>query len=458
MTTFRHFLRGAVAASQKNAALRATILLFVVFATTSICAQPPQRGSREERGAQRSERSARGGRERGERSDRSERPGRGERPGRDQEGRAPERGQGDPRGGGFGLYPGDGGQPNPDGARNPENGDQPNTENAQKAPARAPEVNFEEALAAAIGTVPIRVNQNIFRSSDGVRHYGTYYKGGGDKDTPVVVILPGLDRTKDDENIQRLAIALANDGCAVLIPELRGRGEAAQNQQQGVPGRPNVGAGMRGGKTPNPRDVMAMINVDREFWFDFLTAVHDEGYCNVKKTILVGSEFSAALAAAWAKGDWQTKGAKGQNVVGLALLSPDAVDAKDKKRKKKDEEEEETLESEKYDVLASLEALHKLAKGRGTFGCLLIAGSLDKEKNESALLIQKKIGGKADEELKPEEKSVMFNSLPTEKQGETLMEYENYGVDLTIRQFVKIRLKELSQKRNKWTEIEKKNR
>ena len=313
-------------------------------------------------------------------------------------------------------------------------------------------VDLEKALKSGGQTTPIVLNQNDFRTSDGKKLQGTYYKGKADKDTPVVIVLPSLTETQ--ENYADLCKALATAGYAVLCVDLRGRGKSEGS---------NFNMGLRNNNPPNDAkkeqkpdlsvvsndDVYAMIDIDRQLWFNFLVYLHDRGMCNMKKTIIVGSEFSSALACAWAKNDWSGRGEGYQNVVGLVLFSPDAVEAKRSRSKKDDEDVDE---KPKYDCLKSMEALRKLAKGK-LFGAVIFVGGFNKEKLGSATLLQEKVGGKQEAELKPHEKTVMCFNFNTDRQGSELTKLQTFNVIPTIVQFVDKRMKELPTKRNKWEAI-----
>ena len=313
-------------------------------------------------------------------------------------------------------------------------------------------VDLEKALKSGGQTTPIVLNQNDFRTSDGKKLQGTYYKGKADKDTPVVIVLPSLTETQ--ENYADLCKALATAGYAVLCVDLRGRGKSEGS---------NFNMGLRNNNPPNDAkkeqkpdlsvvsndDVYAMIDIDRQLWFNFLVYLHDRGMCNMKKTIIVGSEFSSALACAWAKNDWSGRGEGYQNVVGLVLFSPDAVEAKRSRSKKADEDVDE---KPKYDCLKSMEALRKLAKGK-LFGAVIFVGGFNKEKLGSATLLQEKVGGKQEAELKPHGKTVMCVNFNTDRQGSELTKLQTFNVIPTIVQFVDKRMKELPTKRNKWEAI-----
>ena len=282
----------------------------------------------------------------------------------------------------------------------------------------------------------MRLNQTNFTTQDGVQLVANYYKGGGSPDAPAVILLHGRDGKKED--FDELAKKLAEKGCAVIVPDLRGCGESTRRSVN------DMSRGPRGMRQPreysmknfNNDDLRAMIEYDKELWFNFLIYLHNKELLNVKKTILVGSELGAALAASWAKNDWNDKGDAAQNVVGVALLSPDASN-----------------DEGKFNALTALDAYRKKAKGSNS-GFVLFVGQMTEDKFEDAKKIQKKIGGKADEELPPEEKTIPIVALKTEKQGVELLKIQSFGVSDTIVQFVANRMNSLPKKRQKWEAIE----
>ena len=432
--------------------LKTVALLLLVFtlcaAASDAYGQPPRRQGGDNN-------AGRGGRRDSSGDNNSSRGGRRDSGGDNNSGRGTRGGRPGFPGGGFpgGGFPGMPGQPGQPGQPDQGGqGGQPDQQQQQQQPQPERKVDLDTALDNSLGTVPIRLNQDAFRTRDGARLTGTYLKGKGDKDTPVVILIPGLNMEEGTYN--SLGQLLAQQGFAVLIPDLRGRNQNQnQNQNQNPqntdnnPPNDTQQAKERASREPSNAEIAAMINTDREVWFNFLFHVNDKGLCNVKKTIIVGSEFSAALACAWAKNDWSVKGEMGQNVVGLALLSPDAVDDK-----KKDKDEAGQSTAKKYDCLSSLESVHKVAKGK-TFGYLVIAGVNAEDKRDAAQLIQKKIGGARDEQAKPQDKVVLFYALQTSMQGTQLLGLESMNVPATIGQFVAKRMQELPKKRDKWAPI-----
>ena len=282
----------------------------------------------------------------------------------------------------------------------------------------------------------MRLNQQQFTTRDGWRLVANYYKGAGNADATPVLLLHGRDGKKED--FDALAKKLAEQGCAVIVPDLRGCGESTSLSVN------DRSRGPRGMNRPTERkmsqfnndDLRALIEYDKEVWFNFLLYLHNKELLNVKKTVVVGSELGAALAATWARDDWNGKGDAAQNVVGVALLSPDA-----------------TNDEGKFNALTALDAYRKKAKGKSS-GFVVFVGQMTEDKFEDAKKIQKKIGGKADEELPPQEKTIPIVALKTEKQGVELLKVQSFGVSDTVVQFVANRMSALPKKRQKWEAIE----
>lgn len=297
---------------------------------------------------------------------------------------------------------------------------------------------MEDALKSASGVKPVELNQDDFTAPDGVKLTGTYYKGKGDKDTPVVVLIGDLKGSADA--FKPLAETLAKQGYGVLIPNLRGTGGSGELRRgPGNNNPPNDRPQMR--DRASNRDIMAMINVDRRVWFNFLAYLNNLEYCNIKKTILVGSGFGAALAASWAKSDWASKDGVSQNVVGVVMFSPDASD-----------------DEGKYNALSPLESLKKRAKFP-MVGYLIFVGKMNEDKLKDATEIQKKIGGKVDDSVAMEDRPCPIVAIQTELQGSELLGFESFGVPKTLVQFVALRMQKLPKKRDKWEEVgEKKSR
>ena len=371
-----------------------------------------------------------------------ERPARGGRPG----------GEGMPgrggRPGGEGM-PGRGGQPGQPGAPGQNAPGQPG-ENAQgqagqpgqgggEAQAKKQDraVPLDQALEKAEPTKPMRLNQQQFTTRDGMQLVANYYKGAGSADATPVLLLHGRDGKKED--FDALAKKLAEQGCAVIVPDLRGCGESTRYAVNDMSrGRNGMQSQPRERKMSqfNNDDLRALIEYDKEVWFNFLLYLHGKELLNVKKTVIVGSDLGAALAATWARDDWSGKGDAAQNVVGVALLSPDASN-----------------DEGKFNALTALDAYRKKAKGKNS-GFVVFVGQMTEDKFEDAKKIQKKIGGKADEELPPQEKTIPIVALKTEKQGVELLKIQSFGVADTVVQFVANRMAALPKKRQKWEAIE----
>ncbi len=322
-----------------------------------------------------------------------------------------------------------------------QDGQDPNAQgqDGQQAQQQAPErkVSLEDALKNANPTTAIPLNQDDFTAMDGVKLQGVYYKGKGDTETPVVVLLHDLNGKR--EEWEPMAQQLAQLGYAVLLPDLRGGGSGARQMGPGNNNPPNDRPQAQ--QQVSQQDIMAMIELDRQVWFNFLAYVNNNEYCNIKKTILVGSGFGAALAASWAKSDWTSKDLVSQNVCGLVLLSPDV---------------ENDMNAKKFNALSSLEALRKRVKFP-TVGALIFVGQLEKDKFEAAKEIQQKFGGKVADETTPmEDRACPLVALTTDQQADSLLKIDTFGVPKTIAQYVQVRMKKLPKKHAKWEKLEEK--
>ena len=141
---------------------------------------------------------------------------------------------------------------------------------------------------------------------------------GAGEDTPAVVLVHGEKESR--KNWEGLATFLAGKGYAVLAPDLRRHGEAA-----------NPAA--RGGDRVTPQDYRAMVGLDMEAVKALLLDLHARKQINVRKLGLVAAEEGAPVALAFAFNDWRkqplpdapvfaNRTPTGQDVRAVALLSP----------------------------------------------------------------------------------------------------------------------------------------
>ena len=146
--------------------------------------------------------------------------------------------------------------------------------------------------------------------------------GGAGEDTPAVVLIHGEKESR--KNWESFANFLAGRGYAVLAPDLRHHGEAA-----------NPAARSTGRVTS--QDYRAMAGLDMEAVKALLLDLHARKTLNVRKLGVVAAEEGAPVALAFAYNDWRkqplpdapvlaNRTPTGQDVRAVVLLSPvDAV-------------------------------------------------------------------------------------------------------------------------------------
>ena len=227
-----------------------------------------------------------------------------------------ERGRGGRGRGGRGVDPG-----TPDGSGDNGQGDQGGRRREHERV-----INLGEALEGAGATDPIKLNQPGFVTEDQVRLRGTFFKGKADESTPPVILLHELKSGKRDD-WEEFGKKLAEQGMAVLIPDLRGHGESTQAMIEDF---------SQGGGMPAPRgneykvenfseeDMEAMANYDWELWFSFLMSLNNEKKLNIRKLVIVSVGGSCEVAMRWIMNDWMaTTPKKGRLTRGCIMISPE---------------------------------------------------------------------------------------------------------------------------------------
>lgn len=293
-----------------------------------------------------------------------------------------------------------------------ENVDFSKAEEEFPPPAAAPEPTLAELFEKAKPTDPIPLKQKgKFITSDRVQLTAIYYKGNADKSTIPVILLHGKGKTK--ETMIPIAKKLAEAGMAVLVPDLRGHGESVISwvfeETEGE--RPQLRQ-KDDYKVDSfsELDYDAMRQYDGLLWFQFLTQCHNYGILNLRRLVIVGSEFGGSVGSAWLLNDWQVSSPKkGRFTKGLILLSPD------------------------NDPVWKL--LGGLKVKQGTIGYLIIAGGLTKSKMESAEKVRDEIGHEK-EETPTEMKKIEFHFFQTEKQGIDLLTVDSFKVPDLICEFI----------------------
>lgn len=151
---------------------------------------------------------------------------------------------------------------------------------------------------------------------DGLLLKATYFPGNAAKESVPIVLLHGLNGSRQD--LLPLAAALQQQNHAVLAPDLRGHGEST-----------TFSGSNRTLKADNmpPAQFGRMVNDDMESIKKFLITENNAGKLNIDRLCVLGAEMGAAVAINWAAVDWSwpplTTGKQGQDVKGLILLSPE---------------------------------------------------------------------------------------------------------------------------------------
>ncbi len=160
-----------------------------------------------------------------------------------------------------------------------------------------------------------------FITSDGVQLVGTYYPSTVGKEAVPVMIIQDLD--EDRKTLHPLALALQEQGCAVITLDVRGQGDSNKYVKK-LPGKNDVIEKPIGKLAINKETLRRMVEIDIETFKRFLNRQNNDGKLNVKKLCLVGVGGSgSALATAYANLDcsWASQG-QGADVRALALVSP----------------------------------------------------------------------------------------------------------------------------------------
>jgi pimeloyl-ACP methyl ester carboxylesterase len=195
---------------------------------------------------------------------------------------------------------------------------------AAQEPAAAPKADGEQPKAKGKIEIPepLELKGSEFVTKDGVQLHATFYGAPHVKDQPSKDAVPVIllhSYKGDGKEFGALAEYLQREGCAVLVPDLRGHGESNQVR---------TSAGLK--TVENTRltkaDFGQMVELDMSVWHRFLVQRNDEAELNLDKLCLVGSEMGASVALRYALRDWSYHDLPGRRqghfVKGLVLISP----------------------------------------------------------------------------------------------------------------------------------------
>lgn len=164
-------------------------------------------------------------------------------------------------------------------------------------------------------------------TGDGWPIHINYYESTGGKESPVVILFPGVEG-KDESRTRKVwsgaATALHKKGFAVVTADLRKHGDSLPEVEENLLARlTRIGAG----------DYMLMATQDLEAIKNFLLQEHQNEKLNIRKLGLATAGSGALVAAKFAEFDWSKKPwpdsavmsqrtPKGQDVHALFFLSP----------------------------------------------------------------------------------------------------------------------------------------
>ena len=118
-----------------------------------------------------------------------------------------------------------------------------------------------------------------FITSDGVQLVGTYYPSTVGKEAVPVMIIQDLD--EDRKTLHPLALALQEQGCAVVTLDVRGQGDSNKFVRK-LPGKNDVVEKPIGKLSLNKDTLRRMVEIDIETFKRFLNRQNNDGKLNVK--------------------------------------------------------------------------------------------------------------------------------------------------------------------------------
>ena len=272
-----------------------------------------------------------------------------------------------------------------------------------------------EAVFAQSLLPPVPLKGEDFITSDGVQLHGTYYPSTLGKEAVPVMIVQDLDESR--KSLHPLALALQEQGCAVVTLDVRGQGDSNKRVK-----KINGGRDIKEEKFDKPRlnkiVIQQMVTKDIDMFKRFLNRQNDEGTLNVQKLCLVGIGPSGSfLATAYATFDYSW-GSQGSDVRALALGSP-AV---------------------KSNIMSFREAMPN--KSLQMLPVYIWYGAEDVKAAKDADTVVKmfKMQRPGDEKKPVVDRTLFEVKVPTSLQGLKLVTAENSVVERHLKKFIEIKL------------------
>ena len=279
----------------------------------------------------------------------------------------------------------------------------------------------EKAAGDELEVMELGGNDLVTR--DFVSLAATFYPGAADKNTVTVILLHAFKGSRKDFSV--LAPYLAQQGYAVMVPDLRGHGDSTSKLEVRDGKRRVVkldAAKMRSG------DFSQIVGQDMGALRRFLVVKNNEGQLNLNKLVIVGMELGAAVAVDWAVYDWSFPDYPGvkqsKDVKALVLISP----------------------KRSYSGLRTTQSLDHAAIQK-VLPIMIVVGKDDRKAALDAGQIHGKINSVRREEfpdLSPaealEKKTLWFLQAPTKLQSAKLLNAKSLNLPGFIHKFIDLRV------------------
>lgn len=259
----------------------------------------------------------------------------------------------------------------------------------------------------------------VLDTKDGVKLAATYLAATKGKDAPAIICLHMYKGNRRD--MLGLGMLLQKEGCAVILPDLRGHGDSTTVVQGGKEIKFDAA-------TMPPAQFTNMITQDMETVKKFLLAENNAGKLNIERLGIVAAEMSNQVAVKWTVMDWAWPVLptlkQGQDVKAIVMLSP-------------------TMAFRTLNM--SQELQNPQSPMRDKISVLLVCGAEDRASATNAKLIQQQLSRFRPTPDKIEDKTVFLDdTLKTKLVGTKLLGEASLGVEDLIAQFVDLRLKKPS--------------
>lgn len=296
---------------------------------------------------------------------------------------------------------------------------------------KAPGAGQRSKSEKEIDLRPVEVGGNDLMTQDGVQLRATFYPGPRAKQSVPVILLHSYKGDRKEFNT--LAPVLQQQGCAVLVPDLRGHGESTSTR-----------GGITLDATRMPVEQFeAMVYKDMPTLKRFLTQKNDDGELNLSKLCLVGSEFGALVAVNFTRYDWTPLSYGDRppmDVRALVLISPPRTQFGLQLQQPL------TLNANP-EMVKSLSILLLVGKEKGSGRMADEVGRLYKT--------LKKHHPDPPEEEKAEKTTLFYGEMPTKLQGAKMLGVKALKVETLIANFVELRLGKQTSPEFNWRERKK---